>query len=286
MSALIATLGGLVAIGIAARDVFHQLFHPQGSGSISQLVGNLMWRLFRRIGRHRRGVLSLVGPVIVVTVIVMWTASMVVGWALLYWPRLPAEYRLASGLTRQAEQDFGVAVYLSGVTLTTVGYGEMTPLSRGMRAASMVEGAVGFGLLTASISWVLSLYPVLQRRRAAALHLWLLTSEGNALTEPAAAWEVAKRLIDLRVDLVQFPTAYYFADEAEEHSLPLALQRLERSLGKELAADPMDHSTRLVAAALRALTAQLEAHPALRAASGETLDAYVADHLLTQAEPR
>jgi hypothetical protein len=104
-----------------------------------------------------------------------------------------------------------------------------------------------------------------------------------ARTDPAAAREVAKRLIDLRVDLVQFPTAYYFADDAEEHSLPLALQWLKQSLGREPAGDPTDHSTKVVAAALRALTAQLETHPALRAASGETIDAYVADHLLAHA---
>nr|WP_281360133.1 potassium channel family protein [Isoptericola halotolerans] len=57
------------------------------------------------------------------------------------------------------------ALYLSLVSLTTVGYGDITPLTPWLRIAAPVEGLLGFALLTAAVSWVLQVYPALTRRR-------------------------------------------------------------------------------------------------------------------------
>lgn len=51
-------------------------------------------------------------------------------WALVYWPQLSAEFRFASGLDAAQPTNFWAAVYVSSVTLATLGYGDITPTAR------------------------------------------------------------------------------------------------------------------------------------------------------------
>ena len=60
------------------------------------------------------------------------------------------------------------ALSFSLVTLSTLGYGDVSPSHGLLRLAAPLEALLGLGLLTASVSWLLSIFPVLSRRRALA----------------------------------------------------------------------------------------------------------------------
>ncbi len=122
MSVVTALIGaGLILL--ALRDVFHTLFHPSGRGSISELLPKVIWRqVFRRLAKHRPGILALGGPTTVLAVISSWTVLLAVGWALVYWPYLPERFLLQTGLDPEAQGGFLDALYLSFVTLSTLGY--------------------------------------------------------------------------------------------------------------------------------------------------------------------
>src|SRR5215212_2787789 len=120
--AVLSTVAGLTVIGLAARDVFDALFHPEGRGTFGRLISRTVWWLFRRPGPHPR-LFPLAGPVALVAVIATWALMLVVGWALVYWPHLPEGFRFDPGLT--TKDGPLEALHISLVSLTTLGFGDV-----------------------------------------------------------------------------------------------------------------------------------------------------------------
>ena len=185
----------------------------------SRQITRAVWQVFRRAGtRHVR--LSLAGPVAFVTVIATWAGLLVLGWALVFWPHMPGSFRFDPGV-EAAGSDFVHALNVSLVTLTTLGFGDITPTSEALRLILPLEALLGFGLLSASISWLVSIYPALSRRRSLAYEISLLrVAEAeddlslDALTPDAAERllaELTSRLVAVERDLVHFPISYYFS---------------------------------------------------------------------------
>ncbi len=238
MFSIAATLVGITLIAIALRDVFHQLFHPSGAGSVSGMLMKALWRVFRRVARRYPSLLALAGPSALVAVIANWAVLLAVGFALVYWPRLPGGFAFATALDPSKEGGFVEALYLSLVTLATLGFGDITPTSGWLRVLTPLEALLGFGLLTAALSWVLSIYPVLRRRRSLAREVTLLRNSeprlGDALggMDAEAAEHLLKdltsQLVSIQSDIVQFPITYYFHNTDKEFSLPLAMPYLVR----------------------------------------------------------
>ena len=163
---LLSTAAGVGLIGLVGRDAFDAMFHSEGRGMFSRQITRAIWQLFRRAGtRHAR--LSLAGPVAFVTVVATWAGLLVLGWALVFWPHMPGGFRFDPSIDA-AGSDLVDALSVSLVTLTTLGFGDITPTSEALRLILPLEALLGFGLLSASISWLLSIYPALSRRRSRA----------------------------------------------------------------------------------------------------------------------
>jgi voltage-gated potassium channel Kch len=236
------TLLGAILIFTALRDIFHELFHPSGSGSVNGAVTRFVWRVFRRLARYFPSALGLAGPVALITVITAWTILLVTGWALIYLPHLPDKFLFATELDPRAQSGFIDALYLSFVTLATLGFGDITPTSDWLRILVPLEALLGFALLTASITWVLSLYPALTRQGTLAHETRLLyeaqketgISLGD-LNESATAQtlnRLTRQLILVHSDLTQFSIVYYFHERSERTSLPANVSYLTNLAGQ------------------------------------------------------
>jgi hypothetical protein len=288
--AVISTALGAAMIGLAGRDVFDALFHPEGRGTFARLISRAVWWLFRLPGPRPR-LFPLAGPVALISVIAIWAALLVVGWALIYWPHLPQGFSFNQSTAPSG--NFVEALHISLVTLTTLGFGDVTPHAAGLRLVVPLEGLLGFGLLSASISWLLLIYPVLSRRRSLAYEITLLReSEGVPggsveRLEPEALerlyTELTSRLVAVERDLVSFPISYYFAEEDARFSLaasaPYLLELVDHAASREQA------GVRLRAALLRqaiddlATTAAARFHRDRGDTTEEVLRAYTRDHL-------
>lgn len=161
---------------VVTWDVFHTLLHPKGQGRLSKTLMHAVWMTSRHLGTYGR---SLSGAVAMVAAIGGWGVLMLVGWALIFWPWMPEGFLYATGTDPATRSTVVDAVYLSLVSLTTLGYGDITPLTPWLRFAAPVEGLLGFALLTAAVSWVLQVYPALTRRRVLALRLMTLHRSGT-----------------------------------------------------------------------------------------------------------
>ena len=118
--------------------------------------------------------MALAGPWILICIIALWALGLSVGWALLIWPYLPEGFHFSSGLDSAQNARFADALYFSLVTMVTLGYGDIVPHTAWLRLLVPLEALIGFVLMTASISWILSLYPVLARRRHLAREVFLI----------------------------------------------------------------------------------------------------------------
>ena len=227
----LAPVAGVALIVVAVRDVFDVLFHPGGRASLSRGVAAATWALVHRSGPWGRGAVAFAGPLSLALVIAAWAVLLILGFALLYLPHVPDGFVLTAGLREDPEAL--TALYFSIVTLATLGYGEATPTSDVLQLVAPVEAMVGFGLLTASISWLLSIHPVLVRRRALAYDIALKERAAQDAGVPLEALPqeelereleaLHERLAAVERDLVAYPITFYVAELDRRFSLAATL---------------------------------------------------------------
>lgn len=229
MSVLL-TLAGAALVALMLREVFHTIFHPSGRGELSMLVFRSVWALTGKLGGRAR---ALSGPLSMVLVIGLWATGLVVGWALVYWPALPGSFVFAAPLRAGAQAGFVDALYFSGVTQATLGFGDITPREGLLRLLAPLQATIGFALFTVGVTWVLSVYPALQRQRTAASIARSIREGNRAFGEtpaglpPAALARQMERLAEMlaaaRIDLMQYPSIFYFASPTVDVALSEAL---------------------------------------------------------------
>lgn len=233
------TVAGVVLIAIGLRDMFHTLLHPSGRGDLSRWVLRGMWKTSKMLG-HRLG--SGVGPAAMVTVIVLWVVLQAVGWALIYYPHIPGGFTYSSGIDPAAYPDAVEAVYVSLLTLGTLGYGDMVATDPWVRLAAPLEALTGFALITAALTWFTQVHPPLLRRRSLALDLKGLADVAYAESISELDVEAVTRVLDaltseagkIRVDFTQHTEGFYFLepdqDLALSYQLPYALRLRDAAL--------------------------------------------------------
>ena len=222
MGTLWTVLGaGLVLLMLV--DVFRTLLYPHGSGPL----GRAIMRGFWLVSRKMRGRGSFIAaPLAMAAVIGAWAALAAIGWALLYLPHLPAGFVHGAGIPQRS--DFAEALYISLVTLSTVGFGDIVPADPLLRLVVALQAVTGFGLLTATVTWILQMYPALNRRRALAHELNLFREAagpaGVLSLEPRHAAGLLESMAGnvslVSIDLLAFHETYYFREVEKRGSLP------------------------------------------------------------------
>jgi hypothetical protein len=104
------------------------------------------------------------------TTIGLWVVFNVAGFGLLYTPFIhnPAAFAVRDQQEQWALVD---GVYLSAVTFFTIGYGDIVPVHPLTRLLAIAEGAFGLLTISLSVTYLLSVYPVITRKIAFAAAL-------------------------------------------------------------------------------------------------------------------
>lgn len=239
----VVSLLGAGLVMAALRDLFHTIWHPTRRGGISRLVMAALWRLSHPLPARKR-VAELVGPLAMVVVVGMWAFTIVLGWAIVYLPHMPEGFTFAAGLEPTEHGGLLDSLYLSLVTVATLGFGDIAPTADWLRILAPLEALVGFVLLSATVSWVLQIYPALARRRSLALRLATLRRVCPPSPQPSTVAlaplleSLANEVMRVRVDVMQYAESYYFHDGEEEFSLAAtidyAVGLAKRGQGSEL----------------------------------------------------
>jgi hypothetical protein len=189
---------------------------------------------FRLPRQRRHRVLNAVGPLLLPSLIIVYLLLLVSGFALVYYPRMPEQF----AVTPDAMSSPAVAaLYFSGITLTTVGYGDITPHTTLMRMVALVESASGFALISLAVTYLITVYSALERKRAVALSFYHQAEEGADVAGFISHHFVAGRFYGLEGVLtvasrdiqqlleshVEHPIIHYFHPVEVHKSMPRML---------------------------------------------------------------
>ncbi|HEY0406910.1 MAG TPA: potassium channel family protein [Pyrinomonadaceae bacterium] len=176
-----STIFGVCLLLLVIYDVYATILHARArSGPIGERLNRVFWRLARtlafRLSRARRHkVLNIVGPLLLPSLIIVYIITLLVGFAFIYYPRMPSHFVVQPTAIAHPWIE---AFYFSGITLTTLGYGDIAPLTLVMRMIALVEAAAGLGLISLSITYLITVYSALEHKRTVALSFYHQAEEG------------------------------------------------------------------------------------------------------------
>jgi len=181
MIKLLFTAAGLGLLLLVVYDVYATVLHASARyGPIGERLNRAVWRdakwLAFRLGRARRHkLLNIVGPLLLPLLIAAYIVTLIFAFALIYYPRVPEHFIFAGEHSGSRLLD---ALYFSGVSLTTVGYGDIMPRTTLVRGLAIGEAAAGLALISLAITYLITVYSALERKRAVALSLYHQAGEG------------------------------------------------------------------------------------------------------------
>lgn len=169
----------LVAIVV---DVFATVVRPDGSGFLATVVSRTVWRVALGVHRRRRshGLLATGGVVAVVLMPIAWMFLMWAGWTLVFNGSPDA---VLDGRTR-VPADGWERVYFAGFSLFTSGLGDLVPGGPPWEVATVLASAMGLGLVTLAITFLVPVIQAATDRRAVARTIHHLG---------ASPWEIVER---------------------------------------------------------------------------------------------
>lgn len=231
------TVAGLLVLLFVAYDVYATILDASGrAGPISGWLNRSMWSLTRplafRFSRQRRHrLLNLVGPMLMPALIVIYLLLLISGFALIYFPRMPAEFSVLPTAISATPIE---SLYFSGTTLITVGYGDITPRTLFVRCVALIEGASGFALISLAVTYLITVYSALARKRIIALSFYHQAEEGANVAGFISHHFVAGRFYgfesvlrmaardinELQESHAEHPVIHYFHPVAVHKSMP------------------------------------------------------------------
>ena len=240
MNKLFFTALGVGLILLVAHDVFVSILHSRGrNGPVSHILCRTIWRLARattsKLSRKRRHIrLNSIGPLLMPALIGVYITLLIFGFALIYYPHMRTDFLIVH---EAASPRWVESLYFSGVTLTTLGFGDIAPRTNVMRLAAVIESGAGFGLISLFITYLVAVYRALERRRTAALAFYHQADGSADVVGFIANHLVAGKLSGLAPNLrsvardleemleshIEHPIIHYFHTVEVYKSLPRVL---------------------------------------------------------------
>jgi hypothetical protein len=215
---------GVCLLALGLWDTALTVLHPARRGPMSAAIGRVTWRVLRAVSRRPGGrLLTFAGPLAMAAGFMSWVTSLWVGFALIYLPFI-AEFIYITPATF-GPPGLPEALYVSGVALTTVGFGDVVAATDTMRLVTVAQSASGLAAITAAIAYVLSVYPLVTKQRSAALRVsdLGLTDPGQVVrvlvqAGPSVLIGLQRALIEAHQDVTRFPVLYDFHPDRPEES--------------------------------------------------------------------
>lgn len=181
MTTTLFTLAGVGLILLVIYDIYATILHSRSrSGPIAETLNSTIWQaalaIAFKLSRHsRHRLLNSIGPLLLPVLIVFLVFLLIFGFALIYYPRMPAEFIVGPASTGDGLME---AIYFSGVTLSTVGYGDIAPRTEAMKMLALIQALSGFALISLAITYLITVYSQLERKRVAALAFYYHSEQG------------------------------------------------------------------------------------------------------------
>lgn len=181
LPALLPTVAGVGLLGLVAYDAYATILHSRARGGpIAQNLNRRVWWLARQVAfrcsrPRRHQILNAIGPLLLPALVATFISFLMVGYALIYWPQMPGSFNVDE---KARSPRWIEALYFSGITLTTLGYGDIAPRSTAMRLVALSECSAGFAFISLAVTYLLTVTNALERKRTVALSFYHQAERG------------------------------------------------------------------------------------------------------------
>ena len=165
-------LVGCVLVALVLHDIFQSVVVPRWSSRrwrIAPVFTDRLWPLWRNLahrkpeGDAREDFLGTFAPFALMLTLVLWVSCLLLGFGIIFWS---LRYHFTPTVHSPGE-----AIYIAGVTLLTIGFGDYAPTDLFARTLALMAGASGLAVFALVISLLFTLYNAFERREVLALGL-------------------------------------------------------------------------------------------------------------------
>lgn len=235
---LLPLVAGLLVLATVSVDLLWTILWVQGSaGPLTSRLMNTEWKIIRKMFGDRRRLLSLSGPIILVTSLSVWTALLWVGWTLLF---AGGESTLVD--TRNMDPISWIErFYYVGYTIFTMGNGDFTPQGGVWQIATALAAGSGMLFITLSVTYILSVLDAVTQKRSFASDVSGLGQQSNAILEKSWNGEefqglelplntLTSELNALTSNHKAYPILHYFYSPQAKHAPAVSIVVLDEFL--------------------------------------------------------
>lgn len=260
MNILIQTIGALVIVA-AFIDIYLTVLQRGSISLVSNRMNHIVWWCFRTLAAHlprfRNRILSFAGPTLIPTTVAMWVILLSVGFALMFMPVMGTRIVASSGPTPTG---FLPALYFSAMSLATLGAGDFIATTNFYRLLDTFGALAGIIVLTATLSYLMSVYSSLIRQHSLALALHHATGSpatpeglvsrlgagGDFATSQTTLGSLATELISVIEAHHTYTVLRFFIPMEAKYSLPrIAYLTLDATSLMRAALDPEQYHSQL-----------------------------------------
>lgn len=158
---------GIVVVASTLNDVFQVVVMPRATGrrfrisfyfwrTMWYVWPKLAWRVYAADDDRREDFLALFAPLMLVSMLALWVALLIFGFALVLWG-------MRSGVAPPLGT-FGTALYFAGTSLLTIGFGDVVGRAGAPRLVSLLAGLAGLSFLSIMTAFLFASFGSFQQR--------------------------------------------------------------------------------------------------------------------------
>lgn len=239
MSVLFVVLGLILLVLVFADAFMTTLTLTAAAGPLTNRALALCWRGLLRLHRRDREsrLLTAAGTMLLTMTVLTWVLGLWLGWALVF---------AGSGAVQESGTGARAGaldlLYFSGLTVFTLGSGDVVAASPGWRLVSALASFSGLFLVTLAITYLISVVAAVVHRRSLAIQIRGLGDEAQSIVR--SGWHGSgfspifeQQLIALVPVVVvsseqhlAYPVLHYFHSPTRSLSTPLAVATLDDAL--------------------------------------------------------
>lgn len=238
MNEFLLVLGVLTTLFGIIEGLWTTIWVDGNSSPFTGRFTTVFWKIFRKIiPKKKDKLLSLAGPIILATTIVLWIMFIWLGWTLIFYSD-PSSILVKS---TNSSPDFTDVIWYIAYTMFTVGNGDFIPQGDFWQVLSSLVAFSGMGMVTLGITYIFQVISAVNNKRAFASEV---TGIGDTAEEfVTRQWtgdnfgaielqlnSLSGQLAKLNEQHMAFSILHYYHAAREEKSMDVAIAILDDSL--------------------------------------------------------
>ncbi|WP_251047564.1 potassium channel family protein [Planococcus sp. ISL-110] len=247
-------LGILLIVLCIVDFTWTTLWIDGGAGPVTDRLSSFVWRAFRMIAGDHSKSLSLAGPLVLSASLVMWIATLWIGWTLVF---AGFEGSISPSHGNDPISWFD-RIYFAGYLIFTLGNGDFAPTEGVWQIFTVLATGTGMLFITFGVTYLISILSAVTVKRSFAASIHGVGNSAEELVE--SAWNgrdfhdidsllntYSEQLSTLTAQHIAYPVLHYYHAANNQSAMPTAVVVLDEALSIIKFGVPIDrHPNRLL----------------------------------------